>query len=81
MVESVLMEAPAYTQLERSGKATLFALDCSGGRANPLIEFELVGEKKRHAAVFASQDTLDYALAVGSEQRVASASRCGRGGA
>jgi len=71
VVTTVLMDAPAYTQSERRGKPTIFTVDSrADGLTTPVLEFDLVGEKKRHVAVFISEDRLDYALAVGAEQRV-----------
>jgi hypothetical protein len=71
VVESVLMDAPAYTQWERSGKPTTFTLDPSGGGlTTPVLEFELAGQRQRRVTVLSSSDTLDYVLSTGAERRV-----------
>jgi hypothetical protein len=71
VVESMLADAPAYMQLERTGRPTIFALNSlADGLTTPVVEFELAGDKKRRVAVFVTEGVLDYALAVGDEQRV-----------
>lgn len=71
VVESMLPDAPAYMQIERTGKPTTFSLNSPvDAFTTPVVAFELLGEKKRRVAVFMTEETLDYALAAGEEQRV-----------
>jgi hypothetical protein len=71
VAETLLPEAPGYMQIERTGKPTSYDLNTPmGDFTTPILEFDLAGDKQRHVAVFSTEDTLDYALAVGAEQHV-----------
>jgi len=71
VVEAVVLDAPAYVRTQRTGKAPSFSLSLpTDSPAKPILDFDLADAAHRHVAVFASEDTLDYALVVGPERRV-----------
>jgi hypothetical protein len=71
VVQTVLLDAPAYVQLDRTGRAPSFMLVSPADMPSPpIVEFALAGTTDRRVVVFASEGTLDYALVTGPERRV-----------
>lgn len=72
--ESVLSSSAAYLKVQTTGRLPAtrwFRTAEPDSGIIPILAFDLAGPGQRRVEVFASEGTLDYALLVGSEHRVA----------